>query len=77
MGPPPLSCAPMAKQQQPARQTTLTLHLDDQTSRRLTELARRSGKSAEDVAMDAIRAHLKEADPSLGTDKPVPPPKGG
>jgi predicted transcriptional regulator len=66
----------MAKQQ-PARPTTLTLHLDDQTSRRLTELARRSGKSTEELAIDAIRAHLKDTDPSLGTDKPVPPPKGG
>ncbi|HEV2294583.1 MAG TPA: TraY domain-containing protein [Tepidisphaeraceae bacterium] len=57
--------------------TTLTLHLDDQTSRRLAELARRSGKSAQDVALDALREHLRHADPSLGTDKPVPPPKGG
>ena len=68
----------MAKQQQqPARPTTLTLHLDDQTSRRLSELVRRSNRSAEDLATDAIREHLKHADPSLGTDKPVPPPKGG
>ena len=66
----------MAKQQ-PARRTTLTLGLDDQTSRRLTELAHRSGKSAEAVALDALREHLKHADPSLGTDKAVPPPKGG
>ena len=57
--------------------TTLTLELDDQTSRRLDELARRSGKSAEDIALDALREHLKHADPSLGTDKAVPPPKGG
>jgi len=32
--------------------TTLTLHLDAQTSRRLAELARRSGRSVEDVAID-------------------------
>ena len=57
--------------------TTLTLHLDAQTSRRLAELARRSGKSIEDVAVEALREHLRHADPSLGTDKPVPPPKGG
>ena len=57
--------------------TTVTIELDDQTSRRLTELARRSGKSPEDIALDALREHLKHADPSLGTDKPVPPPKGG
>jgi hypothetical protein len=57
--------------------TTLTLHLDAQTSRRLAELARRSGKSVEDVAADALREHARHADPSLGTDKPVPPPKGG
>jgi len=57
--------------------TTLTLHLDAQTSRRLAELARRSGRSVEDVAIDALREHAKHADPSLGTDKPVPPPKGG
>ena len=57
--------------------TTLTIELDDQTSRRLAELARRSGKSAEAVARDALRDHLKHADPSLGTDKAVPPPKGG
>ena len=67
----------MAKQQQHSKQTTLTLNLDDQTSRRLAELARRSGKSAEEFAVDAIREHLKHTDPSLGTDKPVPPPKGG
>ena len=57
--------------------TTLTLHLDAQTSRRLAELARRSGRSVEDLAIDALREHAKHADPSLGTDKPVPPPKGG
>jgi predicted transcriptional regulator len=57
--------------------TTLTLPLDDQTSRRLAELARRSGKSPQDIALDALREYLKHADPSLGTDKPVPPPKGG
>jgi predicted transcriptional regulator len=57
--------------------TTLKIELDDQTSRRLAELARRSGKSAQDVALDALREHLKHADGSLGTDKPVPPPKGG
>ena len=66
----------MAKRQ-PSRETTLTLDLDDQTSRRLAELARRSGKSAEEFATDALREHLKHADPSLGTDRPVPPPKGG
>ncbi len=55
----------------------LTLHLDDLTSRRLDDLARRAGKSVEDVALEAIREHLRHADPSLGTDKPVPPPKGG
>ena len=55
----------------------LTLRLDADTSRRLMELVRRAGKSPEDVAADAIREHLKHADPSLGTDKPVPPPKGG
>ena len=64
----------MEKQKDPP--TTLTIELDDQTSRRLTELARRSGRSAEDVALDALRAHLKHADPSLGTEKPVPPPRG-
>jgi predicted transcriptional regulator len=53
------------------------IELDDQTSRRLAELARRSGKSVEDIALDALREHLKHADPSLGTDKAVPPPKGG
>jgi predicted transcriptional regulator len=57
--------------------TTLTIALDDQTSRRLAELARRSGRSEQDIALDALREHLKHADPSLGTDKPVPPPKGG
>ena len=68
----------MARQQQPARRPTrLTIELDDQTSRRLAELARRSGKSVEDIALDALREHLKHADPSLGTDKAVPPPKGG
>ena len=56
---------------------TLTLELDDQTSRRLAELARRSGKSPQQIAADALREHLKHADPSLGTDKAVPPPKGG
>ena len=66
----------MAKQHEPAR-GTLTVELDDQTSRRLAELARRSGKSVEDIALDALREHLKHADPSLGTDKAVPPPKGG
>jgi len=35
------------------------------------------GKGVEDVAIDALREHAKHADPSLGTDKPVPPPKGG
>jgi predicted transcriptional regulator len=53
------------------------IELDDQTSRRLAALARRSGKSVEDIALDALREHLKHADPSLGTDKAVPPPKGG
>jgi len=68
----------MARQQQPARRPTrLTIELDDQTSRRLAELSRRSGKSVEEIAMDALREHLKHADPSLGTDKAVPPPKGG
>jgi predicted transcriptional regulator len=57
--------------------TKLTLELDDQTSRRLAELAQRANKSAQDVALDALREHLKHADPSLGTDKAVPPPKGG
>ncbi len=57
--------------------TTLTLPLDDQTSRRLADLARRSGKTTETIALEALREHLKDADPSLGTDKPVPPPKGG
>ena len=57
--------------------TALTIKLDDQTSRRLTELARRSGKPIEAIATDALREHLKHADPSLGTDKAVPPPKGG
>lgn len=57
--------------------TPLTLHLDAQTSRRLAELARRSGQSIEDLAVDALREHLKHADPSLGTDRPIPPPKGG
>ena len=61
----------------PKDPTTLTLGLDEQTSRRLAELARRSGKSPETIATDALRAHLKDADPSLGTDKPLPPPKGG
>ena len=53
------------------------IELDDQTWRRLAELSRRSGKSVEEIAMDALREHLKHADPSLGTDKAVPPPKGG
>ena len=57
--------------------TALSITLDDQTSRRLAELARRSGRSVEDIALDALREHLKHADPSLGTDKAVPPPKGG
>jgi predicted transcriptional regulator len=57
--------------------TALSITLDDQTSRRLTELARRSGKSVQEIAVDAIREHLKHTDPSLGTDKAVPPPKGG
>ena len=57
--------------------TTLTIELDSQTSRRLAELARRSGKSVETIATDALREHLRHADGSLGTDKPVPPPKGG
>jgi predicted transcriptional regulator len=55
----------------------LTLKLDDQTSRRLDELARRSGKSIEEIAIDALREHLKHTDPSIGTDRDVPPPKGG
>ena len=58
-------------------ETTLTLPLDAQTSRRLAELARRSGRTVEDLAIDALREHAKRADPSLGTDAPVPPPKGG
>ena len=58
-------------------ETTLMLRLDAQTSRRLAELARRSGRSVEDIAADALREHAKHADPSLGTDAPVPPPKGG
>ncbi len=61
----------------PTTTTKITLELDDQTSRRLAELARRSGKSPQDIAQDALREHLRHADPSLGTDKPVPPPKGG
>jgi len=56
---------------------TITIELDAQTSRRLDELARRSRKSREEIALDALREHLKHADPSLGTDKPIPPPKGG
>ena len=61
----------------PKDPTTLTLELDVQTSRRLAELARRSGKSPQQIVTEALREHLKHADPSLGTDKPVPPPKGG
>ena len=62
-----------------AKDTTsaLTLHLDAATSRRLAELARRSGRSVEALAIEALREQLKHVDPSLGTDKPVPPPKGG
>jgi predicted transcriptional regulator len=55
----------------------LTLNLDEETSRRLDELARRSRKSSEAIVIEAVREHLKHADPTLGTDKPVPPPKGG
>ena len=55
----------------------LTLHLDADTSRRLDELARRSGKDREQIAAEALREHLRHADPSLGTDRDVPPPKGG
>ena len=57
--------------------TTLTIELDAQTSRRLAELARRSGKSREQIALEALREYLKHADPSIGTDRDVPPPKGG
>ena len=67
-------CVAMTKD---SNATKLTLRLDAQTSRRLAELARRSGKSVEDLAADALREHAKHADPSLGTDKAVPPPKGG
>ena len=56
---------------------SVTLQLDDDTSRRLDELARRSGKDREQIAADALREHLKHADPSIGTDRDVPPPKGG
>jgi predicted transcriptional regulator len=61
----------------PAKPKPLTLHLDDETSRRLDELARRSRRSREEIATEALREHVKRADPTLGTDKPVPPPKGG
>jgi predicted transcriptional regulator len=57
--------------------TPLTLQLDEETSRRLAELARRSRKSSEQIVIDALREYVKHADPTLGTDKPVPPPKGG
>ena len=53
------------------------LRLDAETSRRLDELARRSGKEREQIALDALREHLKHADSSIGTDRDVPPPKGG
>ena len=57
--------------------SNVTLKLDAETSRRLDELARRSGKQREQIALDALREHLKHTDPSLGTDRDVPPPKGG
>jgi predicted transcriptional regulator len=56
---------------------SVTLKLDADTSRRLDELARRSGTSREQIVADALREHLKRADPSIGTDRDVPPPKGG
>ena len=60
-----------------AKSKSVTLQLDEDTSRRLDELARRSGKDREEIAADALREHLKHADPSIGTDRDVPPPKGG
>ena len=64
----------MGRMSKPKR---VTLQLDDETWRRLDELARRSGKPREQIAADALREYLKHADPSLGTDRDVPPPKGG
>ena len=60
-----------------SKSNAVTLELDEKTSRRLEELARRSGKSLEEIAIDALREHLRHSDPSLGTDRAVPPPKGG
>lgn len=60
-----------------SKSKSVTLHLDEETSRRLDELARCSGKEREQLAAEALREYLKRADPSIGTDRDVPPPKGG
>jgi hypothetical protein len=58
-----------------------TLNLDDDVARRLTELARRSGRSLSRVANDVLRAGLRDLQrrpppgpyepPVLGTGEPL------
>ena len=55
----------------------LTVTLDPDLANRLNELARDGGKSREQLVADAVREYVERADPSLGTDRNVPPPKGG
>ena len=55
----------------------LTITLDSDLARRLDALARDGGKPREELVAEAVREYVDRADPSLGTDRNVPPPKGG
>jgi predicted transcriptional regulator len=57
--------------------TDVTIELEPDLARRLDELSRDGGKPREQLVVEAVREYVERADPSLGTDRNVPPPKGG
>jgi predicted transcriptional regulator len=52
--------------------------LDAELARELSQLSARLKRPRRELLNEAVREYLdRHTDPTLGTDKPVPPPKGG